>query len=159
MSEQCSHELARAAGGEDGGACPDHLQAVAGVVGDGAQAGRSRIGAGGDEVDGEAALEEADAVVAGDGVGEGPLEFGAGGVSPGVVDAWRGVAAPKGLPDDVRRKLEAAVKTVYDSKDYQDFMSQRGFGVIWGNGEEFAKFMARGDADMKKVMTAVGIAK
>jgi len=76
-----------------------------------------------------------------------------------AIGAWRGVAAPKGLPDDIRVKLEAAVKKVYDSKDYQDFMAQRGFGVIWGNGEEFAKFMARGDADMKKVMTAVGIAK
>jgi hypothetical protein len=38
-------------------------------------------------------------------------------------------------------------------------MTQRGFGVLWGNSQEFAAFMAKGDADMKKVMTAVGIAK
>jgi tripartite-type tricarboxylate transporter receptor subunit TctC len=73
--------------------------------------------------------------------------------------AWRGIAAPKGLPADVTAKLEAAVKKVYDSKDYKDFMAQRGFGMIYGNGDAFAKFMAKGDADMKKVMTAVGIAK
>jgi tripartite-type tricarboxylate transporter receptor subunit TctC len=73
--------------------------------------------------------------------------------------AWRGMAAPKGLPADVRAKLEGALKKVYDSKDYQEFMASRGFGVIWGTGEEFGKFMAKGDADMKAVMTAVGIVK
>ena len=73
--------------------------------------------------------------------------------------AWRGIAAPKGLPADVQAKLEAAVKKAYDSKDYKDFMAQRGFGVLWGNAKEFASFMAKGDADMKAVMTAVGIAK
>jgi len=73
--------------------------------------------------------------------------------------AWRGIAAPKGLPKDLQARLEASVKKAYDSKEYQDFMTQRGFGVLWGNSEEFAKFMAKGDGDMKTVMTAVGIAK
>ena len=73
--------------------------------------------------------------------------------------AWRGIAAPKGLPADVQARLEASVKKAYDSKDYKDFMTQRGFGVLWGNSQEFAAFMAKGDADMKAVMTAVGIAK
>ena len=73
--------------------------------------------------------------------------------------AWRGIAAPKGLPADVQARLEASVKKAYDSKDYKDFMTQRGFGVLWGNSQEFAAFMAKGDADMKTVMTAVGIAK
>ena len=73
--------------------------------------------------------------------------------------AWRGIAAPKGLPADVQARLEASVKKAYDSKEYKDFMTQRGFGVLWGNSQEFAAFMAKGDADMKQVMTAVGIAK
>lgn len=73
--------------------------------------------------------------------------------------AWRGIAAPKGLPENVRARLEAAVKKAYDSKEYKDFMAQRGFGTLWGNGAEFAAFMGKADADMKAVMTAVGIAK
>ena len=73
--------------------------------------------------------------------------------------AWRGIAAPKGLPPAVAARLEASVKKAYDSKDYKDFMAQRGFGLLWGSGAEFASFMAKGDADMKAVMTAVGIAK
>ncbi len=76
-----------------------------------------------------------------------------------VTGAWRGIAAPKGLPKDIATKLEASVKKAYDSKEYKDFMAQRGFGTLWGNADEFARFMAKGDTDMKAVMTAVGIAK
>jgi tripartite-type tricarboxylate transporter receptor subunit TctC len=73
--------------------------------------------------------------------------------------AWRGIAAPKGLPPAVTSRLEASLKKAYDSKEYKDFMAQRGFGTLWGDGAEFARFMAKADADMKAVMTAVGIAK
>jgi tripartite-type tricarboxylate transporter receptor subunit TctC len=73
--------------------------------------------------------------------------------------AWRGIAAPKGLPAPVAARLEASVKKAYESKEYKDFMAQRGFGMLWGSSSEFAAFMAKGDADMKAVMTAVGIAK
>ncbi len=73
--------------------------------------------------------------------------------------AWRGIAAPKGLPAPVAARLEASVKKAYDSKEYKDFMAQRGFGLLWGSASEFAAFMAKGDDDMKTVMTALGLAK
>ena len=44
--------------------------------------------------------------------------------------AWRGIAAPKGLPANVAARLEASVKKAYDSKEYKDFMTQRGFGAL-----------------------------
>ena len=53
----------------------------------------------------------------------------------------------------------ASLKKAHESKEFKDFMTNRGFGVLWGNSQEFAAFMTKGDADMKKVMTAVGIAK
>jgi len=56
--------------------------------------------------------------------------------------AWRGIAAPKGVPADVRDKLVAAIKKIASSKEYNDFMTQRGFGVIYEGPDEFAKFMA-----------------
>lgn len=73
--------------------------------------------------------------------------------------AWRGIAAPKGLPPAIAARLEASVKKAYESKEYKDFMTQRGFGMLWGTSTEFASFMQKADADMKAVMTAVGIAK
>jgi len=73
--------------------------------------------------------------------------------------AWRGIAAPKGIPADARDKLVAAIRKIVASKDYTDFMSQRGFGVIYAGPEDFAKFMAKSDADLGATMKAVGIAK
>lgn len=73
--------------------------------------------------------------------------------------AWRGIAAPKGLPPAIAARLEASVKKAYDSKEYKDFMAARGFGLLWGSGAEFARFMGKADADMKAVMTAVGLVK
>ena len=73
--------------------------------------------------------------------------------------AWRGIAAPKGVSKEVSDKLLAVLKKVYDSKDYQGFMAQRGFGIIWAGPEDYAKFMAKSDADLGAVMKAVGIAK
>src|SRR5438874_7455020 len=73
--------------------------------------------------------------------------------------AWRGIAAPKGIPADARDKLVAAIKKIVASKDYTEFMTQRGFGIIYAEPEDFAKFMAKSDADLGATMKAVGIAK
>ncbi|MFZ9298409.1 MAG: tripartite tricarboxylate transporter substrate binding protein [Hylemonella sp.] len=76
-----------------------------------------------------------------------------------AIGAWRGVAAPKGLPADIGAKLGAAMKKIYDSKDYQGFMSSRGFGTIYADAKGFEQFMAKGDADMGVVMKSLGLAK
>ena len=73
--------------------------------------------------------------------------------------AWRGIAAPKGVSADVRDKLVAAIRKIAASKDYNDFMSSRGFGVVYLGPDEFGKFMAKSDADLGATMKAVGIVK
>jgi tripartite-type tricarboxylate transporter receptor subunit TctC len=73
--------------------------------------------------------------------------------------AWRGFAAPKGLPADMAAKLTAALKKIYDSKEYKDFMSSRGFGTVWADAAGYATFMAKSDAQMGTAMKAAGIAK
>ena len=75
------------------------------------------------------------------------------------IGAWRGIAGPKGLPADVQAKLGAALKKIYDSKDYQGFMASRGFGVIYADSKGFEQFLAKGDADMGNVMKSLGLAK
>lgn len=76
-----------------------------------------------------------------------------------AIGAWRGIAGPKGMPADVQAKLGAALKKIYDSKDYQTFMAGRGLGMIYADGKGFDQFMAKGDADMGNVMKALGLAK
>ncbi len=73
--------------------------------------------------------------------------------------AWRGIAAPKNIPAEARDKLVAAIKKIAASKEYTDFMAQRGFGVIYAGPDDFAKFMAKSDADLGATMKAVGIVK
>ena len=76
-----------------------------------------------------------------------------------VVAAWRGIAAPKGIPADVNARLLASIKKVAESKEWKDFAASRGYGTAWAPGAEFAAFMATGDAAMGKTMKAVGLAK
>jgi len=73
--------------------------------------------------------------------------------------AWRGIAAPKGLPAEIASKLTASLKKAYESKEFKDFMTARGFGMVWGDGDEFAKYMDESDAKMAAAMTAAGLAK
>lgn len=73
--------------------------------------------------------------------------------------AWRGFAGPKGLPADMAKKLTAALQKVYDSKEYKDFMASRGFGVVWGDAAQFAKFMDESDTKMGSAMKAAGLSK
>lgn len=73
--------------------------------------------------------------------------------------AWRGIAAPKGLPADIQAKLLASLKKAHESKEFKEFMTNRGFGVLWAPPAEFASFMVKSDADLGATMKAVGIAK
>ncbi len=73
--------------------------------------------------------------------------------------AWRGLVAPKGIPADARDKLSAAIKKVVASKDYTDFMAKQGYGVIYAAPDDFAKFMAKSDAELGATMKAVGLVK
>ena len=76
-----------------------------------------------------------------------------------VNGAWRGIVAPKGLPADITSHFEAALKKVSESPAYQDFLKQRGFGLLYANGADFAAFMAKDDQAKGEVMKAVGLAK
>lgn len=75
------------------------------------------------------------------------------------VGAWRGIAGPKGLPADVQSKVVASLKKAYDSKEFKEFMSNRGFGIRWADPAGFAKFMENGNNAMGVAMKAAGLAK
>jgi len=76
-----------------------------------------------------------------------------------AIAAWRVIAAPKGIPADVQKALGVALKKVYDSKEYKEFMASRGFGVVWADADGAAKFMAASDASLGSALKAVGLAK
>jgi tripartite-type tricarboxylate transporter receptor subunit TctC len=75
------------------------------------------------------------------------------------IGAWRGFAGPKGLPAPIAEKLSGALKRVFDSKDYKEFMNNRGFGMIWADAAGFETFMEKGDKQMGEAMKAAGLVK
>jgi tripartite-type tricarboxylate transporter receptor subunit TctC len=76
-----------------------------------------------------------------------------------TIGVWRGIAGPKGLPADVQNKMETVLKKINSSKEYQDFMAGRGFGVAYADAAGFGKFMEKGDADMGRILGALGMAR
>lgn len=73
--------------------------------------------------------------------------------------AWRTVAGPKGLPDEVQGKLAAAMEKIYQSDAFREFMQNRGFAMTWAGPEGLAEHYAEADANYGKVLKAVGLAK
>ena len=73
--------------------------------------------------------------------------------------AWRGIVAPKGLPAPIRDKLAESVRKVAASKEYNEFMGSRGFGVIYAGPDDFAKFMVKSNSELGATMKAVGLVK
>jgi tripartite-type tricarboxylate transporter receptor subunit TctC len=72
--------------------------------------------------------------------------------------AWRGIAGPAGLPDEVVSTLVPVLEKIHGSDEFRDFMNQRGFGMIFLGPEDYRAFMAESDASLGSVMQALGLA-
>lgn len=59
--------------------------------------------------------------------------------------SWRGFVGPKGLPDDVSKRLADAAQKVYNSEAFKTFMSSRGFGPVWADATGFEAYMKEQD--------------
>jgi tripartite-type tricarboxylate transporter receptor subunit TctC len=75
-----------------------------------------------------------------------------------TVAAWRGIAGPKDMPQEVVDKLVPVLQGIYESQEFKDFMAQRGFGLVWRDPEGYRQWMAESDEALGEVMKAVGLA-
>ena len=75
------------------------------------------------------------------------------------IAGWRGLGAPKGLPDDVTTKLLGVMESVVKSTEFKDFMHKRNYGVVWEGGADFDAYLARRDKAFGEAMTSAGLAK
>jgi tripartite-type tricarboxylate transporter receptor subunit TctC len=74
------------------------------------------------------------------------------------VAAWRGIAGPKGLPQEVSDRMVPLLQQIWEGQEFRDFMAQRGFGLVWRDPEGFREWMAESDQSLGAVMKAVGLA-
>lgn len=73
--------------------------------------------------------------------------------------AWRGIGAPKGLPDDVKARLTEALDKVINSDEFKEFMAQRKFGIDYRDAAGFEAFMQGADESIGQALQAVGLAQ
>lgn len=68
------------------------------------------------------------------------------------VYSWQGVAAPKGLPADLKAKLHAALVASINDEAVKAKLVAQGFEVVANTPEQFTKFQADEFARWKKVI-------
>ena len=78
---------------------------------------------------------------------------------PVVADAWRGIAVPKGTPRAVLAKLENAIRRTVASAEFVKASDSMSVTPAFLPAAAFTKLMAQEDADVAKVMQALGLKK
>lgn len=76
-----------------------------------------------------------------------------------VFGTWRGLAVPKGTPDEVKKILADAFKKGYDEQSFQDFAKKAGLGLAYLPADEFRKFLDEQAVRVEEVMKALGMTK
>jgi tripartite-type tricarboxylate transporter receptor subunit TctC len=75
------------------------------------------------------------------------------------VEAWRGVAAPKGTPRPVVSALEAAIRATVQSPEFAKGSERLGVSRAFMPAQEFGELIAREDAALARLMQLIGLKK
>ena len=75
------------------------------------------------------------------------------------LEAWRGVAAPKGAPRSAIAALETAIRRTVESSDFAQASERLGVGPAFMPAEEFGRLIAREDAELARIMQLIGLKK
>jgi len=73
--------------------------------------------------------------------------------------AWRGVAGPSGMPDDVVERLSKAMQKVVESDRFIEVMGSRGFGISYLDSTAFKDFLSTRDISFGSALKAAGLAE
>lgn len=76
-----------------------------------------------------------------------------------VIGTWRGLAVPKGTPDDVKEVLVDAFTKAYETETFQEFAKKSGLGLAYQNTEDFKNFLEVNAKDVENVMDKLGLTK
>ncbi len=78
--------------------------------------------------------------------------LGEAGVQGVDVFSWQGIAAPKGLPADVKKKLHDAIVAALNDPENRKRMEDLGFEIVANTPEQMAQFQAQELARWKQVI-------
>jgi len=75
------------------------------------------------------------------------------------LEAWRGIAAPKGTPKSAIATLEAAIRKTTESPDFAQSCGKLGVRPAFMAAEEFGNLIAKEDAELARIMQLIGLKK
>ncbi|MDB5415716.1 MAG: hypothetical protein JWR10_4051 [Rubritepida sp.] len=73
--------------------------------------------------------------------------------------AWRGIAGPLNFPAEARTAMNAGLDRVFKSREYNEFMNARGFGLSYADADGFGRYMAAADVSLGDAMKSAGLAR
>ena len=76
------------------------------------------------------------------------------GVKGAEVQSWQAIAAPKGLPADIKSKLHAAIVASLNDPAVKEKLLAQGFEIVADTPDHFAKFQAVEYARWKALIEA-----
>lgn len=79
------------------------------------------------------------------------------GVKGAEVQSWQAVAGPKGLPADVKAKLQAEIKAALNDPAVKEKLLAQGFEIVANTPDEFARFQAIEFAKWKQLIESRNI--
>lgn len=75
------------------------------------------------------------------------------------LEAWRGIAVPKGTPKASIAALETAIRKTAESPDFARASERLGVSPAFMPAEEFGRLIAREDGELARIMQLIGLKK
>ena len=76
-----------------------------------------------------------------------------------ALEAWRGIAVPRGTPKPVIAALESAIRRTVESPEFAKGSESLGVRPAFLPAAEFAEVIAKEDADLARLMQLIGLKK
>ena len=72
--------------------------------------------------------------------------------------AWAAIAAPKGLPEEIREKLQAVTEKISKDPEFVNALKNVGFGIDYLDGAAFKQEVDKQYSDMQDFLKAMNLA-
>jgi tripartite-type tricarboxylate transporter receptor subunit TctC len=76
-----------------------------------------------------------------------------------ALDAWRGIAVPRGTPRQVITALESAIRRTVESSEFLRGSENLGVRPAFLPADEFSALVAKEDAELSRLMQTIGLKK
>src|SRR4051812_39954326 len=73
--------------------------------------------------------------------------------------AMRGFVAPAGIPREAAKTLEDTLGKVHKSAAWREYMTKNMYEDVYMNGEEFGRWLAAQQVEMREFLTEIGLAQ